>query len=168
MLTKKIHYAWVVAGVTFLTLLVGAGIRAVPGILVVPLETEFGWSRATISFAVGLNICIYGLMSPFSAAIMDRFGLRRSMVAALILIGTGVALTTLMKESWQLILLWGVLVGLGIGFTTNVIAAIVSSRWFVVRRGLVMGLLTSAIAAGQLLFLPVLAMVLVHYGWRAL
>jgi len=127
--TRKIHYAWVVAGVTFLTLLVGAGVRAVPGILVVPLESEFGWSRATISLAVGLNIFIYGLMSPFSAAIMDRFGLRRSMAVALTMIGTGILLTMFMRQSWQLILLWGVLVGLGIGFTTNVIAAMVSSRW---------------------------------------
>ena len=111
MATRKLHYAWIIAGVTFLTLLVSAGIRAVPGVFVVPLETEFGWSRATISLAVGVNICLYGLMAPFSAAIMDRFGIRRTIVTALLTIGSGVALTTLMTQSWQLVVLWGVMVG---------------------------------------------------------
>jgi sugar phosphate permease len=166
--SRKLHYAWIVAGVTFLALLVGAGIRAVPGIFVVPLESEFGWSRATISLAVGINIALYGLLAPFSAALMDRFGIRRTMVVALTAIGVGVALTTLMTQSWQLLLLWGFVVGSGIGFTTNVVAAVVVSRWFVARRGLVMGLLSSAIAAGQLLFLPPLAMITTNLGWRAM
>jgi MFS family permease len=104
---RKLHYAWIVAGVTFLTLLVAAGLRATPGVLIVPLETEFGWSRATISFAIGLNIFLYGLIGPFAAAMMDRFGLRRMMLAALVCIASGVALTPLMTRPWQLIVLWG-------------------------------------------------------------
>ncbi len=163
---RAFHYAWVIAGITFLTLLVSAGIRAVPGVFVVPLENEFGWSRATISFAVGVNICLYGLMAPFAAATMDRFGIRRTIVAALLTIGTGVALTTLMTESWQLVVLWGLMVGSSIGFTANVLAAVIASRWFVARRGLVLGLLSSSVAAGQLLFLPPLAIVTANYGWR--
>src|ERR1700749_381003 len=114
---RKLHYAWVVAGVTFLTLLVAAGVGATPGGLLVPLETEFGWSRATISFAIGLNIFLYGLIGPFAAAVMDRFGLRRTMLAALACIAAGVALTPLMTHSWQLILLWGAVVGAGSGAT---------------------------------------------------
>ena len=114
---RKLHYAWIVAGVTFLTLLVAAGLRATPGVLIVPLETEFGWSRATISFAIGLNIFLYGLIGPFAAAVMDRFGLRRTMLAALACIAAGVALTPLMTRSWQLIVLWGVVVGTGSGAT---------------------------------------------------
>src|ERR1700745_89454 len=105
---RKLHYAWVVAGVTFMTLLVAAGLRSTPGVLIVPLEAAFGWSRATISFAVGLNIFLYGLIGPFAAAVMDRFGLRRTMLAALACIAAGVALTPLMTRPWQLILLWGV------------------------------------------------------------
>src|SRR6516162_628308 len=97
----KLHYAWVVAGVTFLTLLAAAGVRATPGVLIVPLEAEFGWSRATISFAVGVNIFLYGLIGPFAAAVMDRFGVRRTMLAALALIAAGVATTALMQQSWQ-------------------------------------------------------------------
>ena len=168
MTSRTLHYAWIVAAVTFLALLVGAGIRAVPGIFVVPLENEFGWLRATISLAVGINIALYGLLAPFSAALMDRFGIRRTMVAAMTAIAVGVGLTTLMTQSWQLLLLWGFVVGSGIGFTTNVVAAVVVSRWFVARRGLVMGLLSSAIAAGQLLFLPPLAMISQGFGWRAM
>src|ERR671934_2135125 len=114
---RKLHYAWVVAGVTFLTLLIAAGLRATPGVLIVPLETEFGWSRATISFAIGVNIFLYGLIGPFAAAVMDRFGLRRTMLGALALIAAGVALTPLMTRPWQLVLLWGAVVGTGSGAT---------------------------------------------------
>ncbi len=165
---NKLHYAWIIAGVTFLILLVGAGVRSSPGVLVVPLEKEFGWSRATISFAVGVNICLYGLIAPFAAATMDRFGLRRTIMVALCAVGTGIAITPLMTESWQLILLWGVVVGSGIGFTANVLAAMIASRWFVARRGMVLGMLTSSVAAGQLLFLPSFASIVVNFGWRAM
>jgi sugar phosphate permease len=166
--SHKLHYAWIIAAVTFLTLLVSAGIRASPGVLVVPLETEFGWSRATISFAVGINIFLYGLIGPFAAAVMDRFGVRRTMLCALALIAAGVAMTPLMQQSWQLVLLWGVIVGSGCGAIANVLAALIATRWFTARRGLVVGLLTSAAAAGQLLFLPPLASIAATYGWRAM
>lgn len=162
----KLHYAWVVAAVTFLTLLAAAGVRATPGVLIVPLETEFGWSRATISFAVGINIFLYGLIGPFAAAVMDRFGLRRTMLAALALIAAGVALTPLMTQPWQLVLLWGVVVGTGSGTTALVLGATVAARWFAVRRGLVMGVLTASTATGQLVFLPFLASLAVNHGWR--
>lgn len=164
---RKLHYAWIVAGVTFVTLLVAAGLRATPGVLIVPLETEFGWSRATISFAIGLNIFLYGLIGPFAAAVMDRFGLRRTMLAALTCIAMGVALTPLITRSWQLIVLWGVVVGTGSGATALVLGAAVVARWFAARRGLVIGILTASTATGQLIFLPVLASLVANYGWRA-
>ena len=109
----RLHYAWVVAGVTFAALLVAGGVRGSPGILVVPLETEFGWSRATISLAIGINILLYGLSGPFAAALMERFGLRRTMLGELTAIGVGVLATPTMHQPWQLILLWGVVVGAG-------------------------------------------------------
>ncbi len=131
--SNRLHYAWIVAAVTFLALLVAAGIRASPGVLVVPLETEFGWSRATISFAVGVNIFLYGLIGPFAAASWTRFGVRRTMLGALALIALGVAATPLMQQSWQLILLWGVVVGSGAGVIANVLAATIATRWFTAR-----------------------------------
>jgi sugar phosphate permease len=163
---RKLHYAWVVAGVTFMTLLVAAGLRSTPGVLIVPLEAEFGWSRATISFAVGLNIFLYGLIGPFAAAVMDRFGLRRTMLGALACIAAGVAFTPLITRSWQLILLWGVVVGAGSGATALVLGATVVARWFTARRGLVVGLLTASTATGQLVFLPILASLAENHGWR--
>jgi sugar phosphate permease len=164
---RKLHYAWIVAGVTFLTLLVAAGLRAAPGVLIVPLEAEFGWSRATISFAIGVNIFLYGLIGPFAAAVMDRFGLRRTMLGALVCIALGVALTPLMTKAWQLALLWGVIVGTGSGATALVLGATVVTRWFAARRGLVLGVLTASTATGQLIFLPMLASLAAHYGWRS-
>src|SRR3954467_981792 len=114
--TRRVHYAWVIAAVTFVILLVTAGIRAVPGVLMVPLESEFGWNRAAISGAVAINIALFGLIGPFAAALIDRWGLRRMVAGALLLLAASVALSTQMTAQWQLILLWGVLVGSGTGF----------------------------------------------------
>src|SRR6266576_5126125 len=136
---KRVHYAWVVAAVTFIALLGAAGFRATPSILIVPLQAEFGWNRAIISVAVSINLILFGLMGPFAAALMDRFGLRIVTVGALITISTGALLTTVMNSPWQLYLLWGVVVGLGTGCMASVLAATVAARWFVQRRGLVLG-----------------------------
>ena len=163
----RLHYGWIVAGVTFLTLLASAGIRATPGILIIPLEKEFGWTRATVSFAVSINILLYGLFGPFAAALMDRVGVRRVMMASLGLVAAGVGLTTVMRASWQLVLLWGVVVGLGTGTMALVLGAYIANRWFAERRGIVMGLLTASTATGQLLFLPFLASLVVTSGWRS-
>jgi predicted MFS family arabinose efflux permease len=167
MISSKIHYGWIVVGVTCLALLTGAGVRSTPGILMVPLETEFGWSRATIAIAISINLILYGCIGPFAAAIMERFGVRRCVLAALALIAIGVGLTTMMREAWQLILLWGFVVGCGTGFLATVLATLVAMRWFTARRGLVVGLLSGGAATGQLLFLPALAAIAASYGWRA-
>ncbi len=163
----RIHYAWIVAGVTFVVLLAAAGVRATPSVLIVPLEREFGWNRALLSSAVSVNLVLYGLVGPFAAAVMQSLGIRRTVLASLALVATGVALTALMRSPWQLVLFWGVLVGLGTGTTAMVLGATVVQRWFVARRGLVMGILTASTATGQLVFLPVLAALVVGSGWRA-
>lgn len=165
--SRHFHYGWIVAGVTFVTLMVGAGVRSAPGILITPLEEEFHWSRSTISLAISINLLLYGLMGPLSAALMERFGLRRVIPIALTVLGIGVALTSIMRETWQLILLWGVLVGGGAGAVANVLAAMVATRWFTARRGLVLGIMSASVATGQLLFLPTFASITVNSGWRA-
>ena len=167
-LPAKLHYAWVVAGVTFVVLLLTAGVRAAPGILIVPLENEFHWARSTISFAVGVNLLLYGLIGPFAAALIDRFGVRRTMAAALAVTAIAVALTPAMRQSWQLVLLWGVVVGASCGVIGNFLAAFIAARWFRVRQGLVVGVLTAANAAGQLIFLPTMAGLATSAGWRAM
>ena len=164
---RPIHYAWTVAAVTFLVLLVGAGVRATPGVLIIPLEHEFGWSNATISAAVAVNILLYGLLGPFAVAVMERFGLRRTVCTALGLLAVGVALTAGMRHPWQLTLLWGVVVGSGTGMVAIVLGATVANRWFLQRRGLVLGALTASGATGQLIFLPLLASLAERLGWRA-
>src|SRR5688500_2635931 len=165
--TRSPHYAWVVAAITFLVLLVTAGIRATPGVLMIPLEQEFGWSRTVISAAVAVNIALFGLIGPFAASVMDRWGLRRVVMAALALLAASVALTTVMRSAWQMMLLWGICVGTGTGVTSMVLAAIVATRWFDERRGLVLGALSAANATGQLLFLPLLAGLVDRSGWRS-
>ena len=164
---KRLHYAWTVAAVTFVVLLVAAGIRSTPGVLLVPLEEEFGWSRASISTAIALNLVLYGLIGPFAAAVIDRFGVRRTLAAALLALAVGVGLTTIMRAHWQLVLLWGVVVGAGTGFTAIVLGATLVNRWFAARRGTVLGALTASTATGQLVFLPALAALTAGFGWRA-
>jgi predicted MFS family arabinose efflux permease len=163
----RLHYAWVIAGVTFLVLLVTAGIRATPGVLMVPLESEFGWTPAAISASIAVNLALFGLIGPFAASLMDRWGLRRLVLCALALLTGSVALSALMTSQWQMLLLWGVCVGSGTGVTALVLAAVIANRWFDRQRGLVLGVLTAANATGQLLFLPVLARLLEISGWRS-
>ncbi len=164
---RRVHPAWIVAGVAFLALLGAAGFRAAPSVLIVPLEEEFGWSRSVLSLAVGINLVLFGLTAPFAAALMDRFGMRRVTAFALLTIAAGSALTILVTDSWQVMLTWGVMVGLGTGSMALVFAATVTDRWFVRRRGLVSGVLTAASATGQLIFLPFLAILVAGPGWRA-
>ncbi len=163
---RTIHYAWIVAAVTFLTLLTTAGVRSTPGILIVPLEHEFGWSRATISLAVSVNLLLYGLMGPFAAAFFVRFGVRRTMVTAMLLLCCGVSATTLMTKPWHMVLVWGVVVGCGAGMTAYSLSATVVNRWFSKSQGTVMGVMTASSATGQLVFLPLLASLTHVHGWR--
>jgi MFS family permease len=163
---RDIHYGWVVAGVTFLTMLVTAGAMGAPGVFIVPLETEFGWDRAQISSALAIRFALFGLMGPFAAAFMNWYGVRRIIVAAMVIIVGGFLLSLGMSQLWQLILLWGVVVGVGTGLTAMVLGATVSARWFSERRGLVMGLLAASSATGQLVFLPMIAQLTESFGWR--
>lgn len=162
----RIHPAWWAAAVTFLALVGAAGFRAVPGVLMDPLHQEFGWSTTTISAAISVNMALYGLTSPFAAALMERFGIRAVVTAALLVVASGSGLTVFMTASWQLVLCWGVLVGLGTGSMALALVATVTGRWFVTHRGLVSGVLTAGGAAGQLVFLPLVATVTETYGWR--
>lgn len=160
------RYAFVVVGVIFLSLLVAAGVRATPGVLILPLESAFGWSRDVVSLSAAVGIFLYGLMGPFAAALMQGFGVRRTMMSALALISASAALSAFMTEPWHLIATWGVLSGLGSGCVAIVLGATVVNRWFVKNRGTVMGLLTASTATGTLAFLPGLAALAESGGWR--
>ena len=162
----RVHYAWVVTGITFLILLFAAGFRSTPSVLMVPLQHEFGWDRATISVAVSINLILFGLSGPFAAALMQRFGIKRVMLVALLLVACGTSLTTVMSAPWQLDLLWGLVVGAATGAMASVLAATVANRWFYARRGLVMGVLSASSASGQIGFLPLLAFLASNSGWR--
>jgi MFS family permease len=154
-----IHYAWIVIGLMFVVVLSIVGIRAAPSVLIVPLEHAFGWSRATISAAISLNILVFGLTGPFAAALMQTFGLKRTVLAALTILAATMVLSTMITASWQMFVVWGLLVGIGGGAGSLGVGAAVANRWFFARRGLALGLLTAGNASGQLIFLPLLAAV---------
>ena len=163
---RRIHPAWTVALVALIALIGAAGFRAAPGVLMVPLEQEFGWTTAELSLAVSINLLLYGLIAPFAAALMQRFGIRAVTVVALFVIGAGAALSVFVATPGQLILTWGVLIGLGTGSMALVFAATITDTWFTTRRGLVSGVLTAGSATGQLIFLPVIAAAAEDVGWR--
>lgn len=162
----RLHPAWIVAAVGFVTLIGAAGFRSVPSVLMDPLHQEFGWSHGTIGAAVSVNVLLYGLISPFAAALMDRFGIRRVVAGALVLIALGSGLTVFMTQAWQLMLTWGLLVGIGVGSMSMPFVATITGRWFVRQRGLVTGVLTAAGATGQLVFLPLISALATDHGWR--
>jgi MFS family permease len=163
---RHIHYGWVMVAVTFLTALITAGTVGAPGVFIVPLQREFGWSTAEISSALSVRFILFGLMAPFAAALMNRYGLRNVTLSALLIVGCALVSSLKMTQVWQLMLLWGVVIGIGTGMTALVLGATVATRWFTARRGLVLGILTASVATGQLLFLPLLASVTEKMGWR--
>ncbi len=163
---RRIHPAWIVAAVAFIALMGAAGFRAAPGVLMIPLNEEFGWPISTMSAAVSFNILLYGLTAPFAAALIGRFGVRAVTMVALVLIAAGSGLTVLITSEWVLYLTWGLLIGLGSGAMALVFAAEISNTWFVTRKGLVTGVLSAGSATGQLVFLPVIGALSESTGWR--
>lgn len=163
---RNIHYGWVVVGTTFLTMLATAGAMGAPGVMLEPLQREFGWSNSAISAAMAVRLGLFGLMAPFAAAFMNRFGIRPVVATAVGMICSGIVASLFMTQVWHLVALWGVIIGLGTGMTALVLGATVATRWFSERRGLVVGLLTASNATGQLIFLPMLASVTTAVGWR--
>ena len=163
---RGIHYGWVIVAVTFLVSLTTAGAMGLPGALILPLSKEFGWDVAEISSAIAIRLVLFGLMAPVAAALIETYGVRRVVIAAISLIVSGLLLALVMGQVWHLVLFWGIIVGIGTGMTALVLGAIIATRWFVARRGLVVGMLTASSATGQLVFLPLAAWLVDHVGWR--
>jgi sugar phosphate permease len=163
---RNIHYGWVMVGVTFLTALISAGTVGAPGVFIVPLQQEFGWSTAEISSALSIRFILFGLMAPFAAALLNRYGLRNVALSAQLIVASALLASLAMTKVWHLMLLWGVVIGIGTGMTALVLGATIATRWFVARRGLVLGIMTASVATGQLVFLPLIASITDRFGWR--
>ncbi|MDU3129557.1 MAG: MFS transporter [Bradyrhizobium sp.] len=163
---RNIHYGWVMVAVTFFTALVTAGTVGAPGVFIVPLQQEFGWSTAEISSALSIRFVLFGLMAPFAAALLNRYGLRNITLLAQVIVVSALLASLAMTKIWHLVLLWGCVIGIGTGMTALVLGATIATRWFVARRGLVVGVLTARTATGQLVFLPLLASLTERLGWR--
>jgi MFS family permease len=164
---KKIHPGWIAVTVTFFTLMATSGFRSAPSVLIVPLEEAFGWSRSDISLAVAINVMLFGLVAPFAAALMERFTVRKVVMSALALVAVSSSSTIFITHPWHLWALWGIGVGVGAGSMALVFAATIANRWFVARKGIVVGALTAATATGQLIFLPLLSHFALTYGWKS-
>ncbi len=163
----RVHYAWIVAGITFLALIVSQAIRSTPGLIFLPLESEFGWDRASLSLAVAVSLLTYGLGGPLGGGLVDRLGPRRVLLIGIGLIAGATGALLVMRDLWQFYLLWGIAIGVGTGASGQVVSAAVAHRWFRRHQGLVVGLFGAAVSAGQLIFIPAMAAVLVTAGWRA-
>src|SRR5437764_7826022 len=162
---RNIHYGWVMVGVTFFAALISAGTVGAPGVFIVPLQKEFGWSTAQISSALSIRFILFGLMAPFAAALLNRYGLRNVTLTAQLIVVSALVASLGMTEVWQLVALWGVVIGIGTGMTALVLGATIATRWFAARRGLVVGIMTASVATGQLVFLPLLASLTERFRW---
>ena len=167
MAKQKIHPGWIAVTVTVFTLMASAGYRSAPSVLIVPLEEAFGWSRSQIAAAVSINVLLFGLVAPFAAALMERFTVRKVVMSALALVSLSATSTIFMTQPWHLWALWGIGVGVGAGSMALVFAATIANRWFIARKGIVVGALTAATASGQLVFLPMLSHFAINYGWKS-
>ncbi|MFF2752898.1 MFS transporter [Psychrobacillus sp. NPDC058041] len=163
---KKIHYSWIILAVAFFSIIVAGIVRSSSGVFIEPFELEFGWSRPAISFAFAVSLILYGFSGPFMAAFVEVFGLKRVMLYSMLTMTVGLALTFVMQTEWQLVLIWGVMIGIGSGLFLSVLSTQIANRWFVKQRGLAVGILTASTATGQLVLLPVLAAIISKYSWR--
>ncbi len=163
---RRFHYAWVIVAVTLVTLMAAQGVRAAPGVIIVPLEGEFGWDRASISLAVAVSLLAFGLGGPLGGTLLERFGPRRVLTGGVLLIASGLGALLVMTELWQLFIVWGIVIGLGTGGAGQVASAAIAQRWFRTHRGLVVGLFGGSTSAGQL-FVPAMAALTVTMGWRS-
>ncbi|MBK5481608.1 MFS transporter [Peribacillus sp. TH16] len=163
---NRFHYSWIILIITFFSIIVAGIVRSSSGVFIVPFENEFGWDRSVISLAFAISLFLYGLSGPFMAALIEVLGLKKMMVFAMSTLLAGVILTFFMEHEWQLILIWGIIIGLGSGLFLTVLSPYVANRWFEKRRGLAVGILTASTATGQLVLLPVLAIIIENYSWR--
>ena len=167
LLRHNIHYAWAIMAVTFITLISTSFSMAAPGVLMKAIAGEFSWKMVAISSSFAVTLLLFGLVAPFAASMMIRFGVKNIIRTAIFMIACGLTLSLFAKQIWQFVLFWGVIVGCGAGLTAMVLASTITNRWFSEKRGLVMGILAASNAAGQLAFLPLLASLMQNYGWRS-
>ncbi len=163
---QGIHYAWVIAAVTFLAMLTTSAALGLPGAMLQPLSKEFGWSTDELSSVFAVRFALFGVLGPFAAIFIARFGLRKILITSATFIAVSMALATQLTQLWQLFILWGIVLGCGTGLTALVLGAMVANRWFTAHRGLVVGLFAASTATGQLLFLPLAAWIIENEGWR--
>lgn len=163
---KRIHYSWIILFIAFFSIIIAGIVRSSSGVLIVPFENDFGWERSTISFAFAISLLLYGLSGPFMAALIEVIGLKKMMILAMTTLLVGVLLTLFMVKPWQLVLIWGIIIGLGSGLFLTVLSPYIANKWFEKRRGLALGILTASTATGQLILLPLLVMIVETHSWK--
>lgn len=166
MRSRALFYGWVVVAVTAIVVLITAGVRSSPGAFILTMADEPGWSTASVSFAAAAGLVVFGLAGPLSAWLIGRIGVRRVVLVSLATTALSLVAASVVTEIWQLALTFGVLSGLGTGLVASVLAPTVATRWFVRRRGLVIGILGASSSAGQLIFFPLLTGLAVLANWR--
>ncbi|MEH7380866.1 MFS transporter [Bacillus sp. JJ1533] len=163
---KRIHYSWFILAITFFSIIVAGIVMSSSGVFIDPFEKEFGWDRSVIALAFAISLFLFGISGPFMAALLEVIGLKKMMFGSMATLLTGLMLTLIINQSWQLIIIWGVIIGLGASLFLTVVSPYVANHWFEKRRGLAVGILTASTATGQLILLPVLATIIDNYSWR--
>jgi sugar phosphate permease len=164
---RAFFYGWVVVAVAAMVVIVTAGVRSAPGAFLLTMTDEPEWSTSTVSFAAAIGLIAFGLSGPLSGWLMGRIGVRNVVLLSLIVTSLSLFATSLVREIWQLTLVFGLISGIGTGLVASVLGPTVATRWFVRHRGLVTGILGASNSTGQLIFFPLLTALAVTTGWRA-
>ena len=164
---SPLHYGWILLIAVVFVVLAGSGIRAIFGVFIKPIETEFGWTRQQLSGAAALSLFVLGAVGPAVGWLADVWGPRRVMLLSTIILGVGTVLASHVGQLWQLYASAGVLMAMGSGGLGFATASSIAARWFVARRGLILGVLGGAMSAGQMLIVPLSMVIIRFYGWRA-
>ncbi|MCY9308616.1 MULTISPECIES: MFS transporter [Bacillus] len=163
---KRLHYAWIIVSVTFLILLAVQGVRLSFGAFVEPWERQFSMDRGTISLISTLSFIVYGISQPVIGRLVDKWGARAVLAWSALLTGVSIFLTYFVTSPWQLFLLYGLGVSLGVGGASNVAASVLVVNWFSKKRGLAFGIMEAGFGAGQMLLVPGSLMLIHWFSWK--
>ena len=162
----RLYYGWIMVAVTATVALVTAGTRAAPGAFLLSMQADTGYSKTELSIAAGVGLLLYGLAGPLAGALMNRLGVKRVAAISVLTTATALVLTSLSHEIWQFAIFFGLVTGLSTGLVASSFGAMVASRWFVKHRGMVTGVFGASSSVGQLIFIPILAILATTIGWR--
>lgn len=160
-------YAWLIVAVCTVVVFLVSGARSAFTVFIAPMEQDLGWGRASVSAVTALNLVVYGATQPLAGKLTGIFGAKKVLVGGTLLVAVGFGGLSRVSSLWYLSVFYGVIFGIGISFASLVPTAVLVARWHRRKQGMAQGVVTAARPAGQTVFVPIAAALIVVLGWRA-